>query len=141
MTVRAATALDLAWAHLRSGVLFTQGVRGVAAETKRGTLAGVVAFDGWTPASCQMHVALAAPGACRGLLRAAFAFPFVEARREVVRATIPAHNTRSLRLATHLGFEVRHRTVDGWQAGVDLVHLELRRADCRYLDAPLRRAA
>lgn len=94
----------------------------------------MVAFDAWTPKSCQAHFALASPVAWRHLRKAAFWYAFEHAAKQVVLGIVPAHNRRSLVMARHLGFRETHRVPGGWDNGIDLVVLEMRRADCRWLE-------
>lgn len=127
------------WAANRIGPL-SRNATGISAIRADGSLAGVVAYDAWTPASCQMHVVVDCVAACRALLRPAFAYPFSEAGLRIARAVIPSHRWKAVRLAKRLGFVESHRIKDGWDVGSDLVHFELRREACRYL-LPLAKAA
>jgi RimJ/RimL family protein N-acetyltransferase len=68
---------------------------------------------------------------CRQLLTEAFRYAFGAVG--VLVAIIRASNERSLRLARHLGFKDTYRVADGWQAGEDMLVLEMRRAQCRWL--------
>lgn len=120
------------WVRRAVGGL-TAGAKGIAAIRSDGTVAGVVAYDLWTPAGCRMHLAMETPAATRTLLRAAFAYPFGELGLRLVTAAIPSHRGKAVRFATRLGFSEVHRTKDGWDEGSDIVHLELRREACRYL--------
>lgn len=93
----------------------------------------MVGFDGWTENACQAHMAVDTPVAWRSLLPAAFEYPFRECNRGLILAAIPSHNTKSWGLALHFGFRVAHVVRDGWAVGDDLVLLEMRREDCRFL--------
>ena len=53
---------------------------------------------------------------------------------------IDHRNTRSLRLAKHVGFRHTHTIADGVARGVDMRLLELRRHECKYLPAPVAKA-
>lgn len=132
MIVRAATADRHVWLAARAAYTPGPDFRAIEAVGQDGRTRAMVGFDRWTPAAAHLHVAIEAPGACRGLLRAAFAYLFGEAGRLVALATIREGHARSLRLARHLGFIETHRTPDGWAAGEALVHLEMRRDACRW---------
>lgn len=128
-----ASAHHLAWLAERAGCLRSTELRGLAA-VGHGRLVGVVGFDDWRPNAVGMHVALETPTACRGLLRAAFDLPFVQLGLGMVTARVRSDNTRALELARHLGFSEAWRCRDGWAPGVDLLHLELRREACRFVE-------
>jgi RimJ/RimL family protein N-acetyltransferase len=74
-------------------------------------------------------------------VRPAFEYPFIEAGREVLVGIIPAWNRRSLTMAKRLGLRETHRIRDGFDRGVDLVVLEIRKNECRWLDRGERKAA
>lgn len=132
MRVQAAPVERHAWLAERTGYVPGPSFRALEALGEDGRVRAMVGFDFWTPASAHMHVAIEAPGACRGLLRAAFAYLFGEAGRRLALATIRESNERSLRLARHAGFVEVSRTPEGWDVGEALVHLELRRDNCRW---------
>lgn len=133
MKVRASTFWDLAWLIDRTGYDPPPGFRGVVAVGRDGRIRGLIGFDRWTPASACMHVAVDSPGACRGLLRSSFSYLFQDAGRSLARAEVRASNAASLEATKRVGFREVFRTPDGWSAGEDLVHFEMRRDECRWL--------
>lgn len=130
--VRAATLEEFRWLTERTGYEPGAGFRAIVQEAG-GRLLGLVGFDGWTPGAVWMHVATEAPGACRGLLRAAFRYAFEEAGRRVALGMVRASNKRSLRLAERLGFREVGRLREAWAPGEDMVLLEMRREECRWI--------
>lgn len=87
-----------------------------------------------TPCSIDIHMA-SIPGCHWGnreLLYAAFDYPFNQLRMRRITALIPAKNTRSRRLAEHLGFKMegimRHAYADD-----DMSVYGLLKEDCRWL--------
>lgn len=128
MNVRAAIPPDFSWFHARTGYVLSSNARGLAVGAPPRAM---VAFDAWCPNSAHVHVAIDAPGACRRLVTEAFTWAFGAVG--VLVATIRAGNTRSVRLAQHFGFTERHRVKDGWQVGEDIIVMEMRREDCRWL--------
>jgi hypothetical protein len=100
-----------------------------------GGVRGVVGFDGWTPNSVHMHVALDTPIAARELLRPSFAEAFANGRT-LALGVVRAGNARILRLIRHLGFREAYRMKDGWAVGEDVVLFEMRREECRWLKEP-----
>ena len=123
----------LEWLEKRAGCVLTRNARGIAAIDGRGQVRGMVACDDWTDNAFQYHMAVDSPAAWRVLLLPALRFPFEEAGRRVAVAVIRESNARSLALARHVGFLAVGRIRDGFAVGEDLVQLELRREDCRYL--------
>ncbi len=90
-------------------------------------------YCNWATNSVQVHVAADSPMVWRYLLDPALSYPFLEAGRQIVIATIGSRNVASLRAARHLGFTELARVRDGFEAGSDVVFLELRRENCRRL--------
>lgn len=140
MKVEAARYHELEWLVARTGYAPTQGARAIKATDGEGRIRGMVAFDGWTPASVQAHIALDTPVAWRSLLVPTFDWAFNQLGKRLMVGTILGDNARSLKLATSCGFREVHRVRDGWNVGVDLVFLELRREECRFI-APRKVAA
>ncbi len=139
MNLRAATAEDFAWFRERDGVLTTSAT-GVVAIDASGDVRGMVAYDWTAPASAEIHVWTESMAAFRALLRAAFAYPFLEKGKEFLLASIPSHRWQAVRLAKRMGFEEMSRVHDGWRPGSDLVSFCLARKDCRFLQ-PITKAA
>lgn len=133
MNVVAAVPADFAWLVERTSCAVTSQFRAIKAVDDSGRIRGMVGYDGWTINAVQAHMAVEAPMVWRSLLGPAFAYPFGECNRGLLLAAIPSHNTRSWGLALHFGFRVAHVVRDGWAVGDDLLLLELRREDCRFL--------
>jgi hypothetical protein len=131
--VRAAPPEHFDWILSRTGCARTDGFRAIEAVDPDGRIRGMVAFDLWTVNSVQMHLALEAPVVLRSLLRPAFTYVFEESDRGVAIGIVPAHNARALELDKHIGFREAHRIKDGWAPGDDLVVLEMRKHECRWL--------
>lgn len=111
----------------------SSSMRGLCVRDGRGRIVAGVLYDGWLPNSVQAHMWVASPIACRHLLPHAFLYPFHEAGKGVLWSMIRASNSRSLALAKHLGFREEGRVRDGYAVGEDLVRVEMRREECRYL--------
>lgn len=133
MNVVAATRDDFAWLVERTQCGVTEGFRAIKAVDAEGRTRGMVGYDAWTENAVQAHMAVDSPMAWRTLLRPAFAYPFEECGLGLILAVIPADNAKSVRLAKHFGFQEVWKLRDGWAAGVDLMFLEMRRDDCRWL--------
>lgn len=82
-----------------------------------------------------MHIAIDEPKALtRTFVRAAFDYPFVQAKCSTVFAMIQADNQRSLKLAEGMGFAPL-TTVPGHAAEPELKMLVMRKEDCKWIGA------
>lgn len=132
--VRSAHPDHYAWIARRTRLNIGPGFH--ALEAVRGDkIIGMVGFDGWTATSVAMHVAVDEPHVIRRLLRPSFGLAFYEYGKEVVIAQVLGTNVRSLRLVKGLGFREVFRGTDWVDHGVDMVLLEMRRGECRWLEA------
>jgi RimJ/RimL family protein N-acetyltransferase len=136
--VRPAPPEHFAWIETRAHVVISASFRAMEAVDAQGRILAMVGFDGWTPSSVMLHVALEHPAALRHILRPALGLVFDPAPAgcglRLINATVLGNNARSLRLVRHLGFRETHRIRDGWDVGVDIVLFEMRRRDCRYVN-------
>lgn len=121
------------WLEERVGVELSSSARAIAAVNAAGQVRGMVAYDGWTDSSAQVHVAADAPAAWRALVRPMFQYPFLQGGRTVLIALVRASNKRSLRLAMGLGAEVVCRIRDAAAVGEDLVVVQMRREGCHWI--------
>lgn len=133
MRVTAAAPEDFAWLVERTSCAVSSGMRAIKAVDDAGRIRGMVGYDLWTENAVTAHMAVDTPIAWRSLIPACFEYPFVECDKGLILAVIPADNEKSWGMAGHLGFKLVHTVRDGWARGVDLLMLELRRTDCRYL--------
>ncbi len=120
------------WLCERIGYMPTPHIRCIGNVSKEGKILGVVGFDGWNGASCQMHVAGEGNWVSRELIRATFDYAFNVAGLKVVLGLVPSSNDKALRFDRHVGFSEVARIKGGHPDG-DLVVLQLRREDCRFL--------
>lgn len=142
ISVRAAPESHLPWIAQQARLAVTPQLRAIeAVDERNGRILGMVAYDGWLPNACAMHVAISEPIAVRRLLRPAFGIPFLECKLGIVLAWVLGTNERSLHLVRHLGFKETHRIRDGWEKGVDLVLFEMRRENCKWIPQEARRVA
>lgn len=111
----------------------TKHFRSLGNITPEGKILGVVGFDAWNGASCQMHVAGEGNWLTRELLRCTFDYAFNVAKLNMVIGVIPSGNKQSLRFSKHVGFVEIANIKDGHPDG-SLFVLELRQENCRYLE-------
>lgn len=135
MRVTAGHAEAFEWIETRTGCVLTRNARAIQALDVSGRIRGVIAYDCWTESAVQAHMAVDSPVVWRSLLRPAFAYPFLEAGRSLLLGIIADDNPKSLAMVRRLGFRETHRVMDGWSTGVDLVLFQMRRHECRWLEA------
>ena len=129
------------WMHQRTKPVLAKDTTGFVAYRGNRVVAASV-FDNWTPNSCRVHLAIENPFVLRhGFLEECCDFVFEYADREVALAGIPATNDDSIRFAKHVGFREIFRVRNGYQKDVDLVFLELRKHECRWLTPINRKVA
>jgi hypothetical protein len=123
------------WIKERLHLEVTPGFRAVAACSDDGEVLGMVGFDAWTENAVQMHVAIDDPGVMRSrrFVRDSFAYPFLQAKKGIIYTVTASDNERSLRFQRGLGFREAWRLQDGWNIGVDLVVMVMKRDECRWL--------
>lgn len=120
------------WLCERIGYMPTPHLRCIANVTPEGKILGVVGLDGWNGASAQMHVAGEGSWVSRELIRATFDYVFNVAGLSLVLGLLPSSNDKALRFNRHVGFSEVARVKGGHPDG-DLVIMELRRENCRFL--------
>lgn len=128
------------WIASRLGLHLTPAARGICAVDGQGNVRGGVLYDTWMPNSVQAHMATDTPVAWRVLLPHVFVYPFLgpkadgEEGRGLIFSHIRSSNQRSLAMAKALGFRLAERIRDGFAVGEDLVRVEMRREECRWLN-------
>lgn len=141
MKAQAAPPAHYGWLTERSGYTPGAGFRALEVVDAGGRVRAMAGFDGWTPAAVWLHVVVESPAAARPLLHAAFDYAFHQCSRHLVLGLVRASHTRLLRMADRVGFKVVHRLPGAWEAGEDMVVLQLRRESCRWVSTDARRAA
>jgi hypothetical protein len=131
--VEAAKAQDFRWLQARTSCALTTDFTALKAVDSAGRIRGMVGFCNNTESATQAHMAVDAPIVWRSLLPAAMHYVFEQCRKDILLGAIPSGNARSIRLAQSAGLREVHRVRDGWAKGEDLVLLELRREECRFL--------
>jgi RimJ/RimL family protein N-acetyltransferase len=131
--VQAAPPLHFPWIAERTGCALSPSFRAIEAVDEKHRIRGMVGFDHWMGNSAEMHIALDAPAALRALLQPAFDYLFNQAGKDVAIGIVPAHNAKALAFDKRIGFRELCRIKDGWAKGDDVVVLEMRREECRFL--------
>jgi hypothetical protein len=125
----------------RTGAHLSPAARGIEAVDAAGRIHGMVVCDLWTASAAHMHVALDSAAATRSLVVPAFEWLFQQGGRSLAIGVVRGRNSRSLHFAQRLGFREAYRIRNGWAEGEDMVLLEMRKQDCRWLGANLQRKA
>ena len=94
---------------------------------------GVVGYNGFCGRVCSMHMAGDGNWISREFIKRAFHYPFRQLNLVAVMAPVAETNTRAIELDKKFGFKEVHRVEKGWGDSVDLVVLQLKREDCKWL--------
>jgi hypothetical protein len=132
-SVRAATPGERQWFSEHVGIPLTDMARGIAAVRDDGAIRAMCVFDMWTRNAAYGHLAVIEPIAVRQLMRWAFRWFFLETGKGVLLGSVRASNAKALRLNKHLGFREAHRVKDGTKEGEDMILMEMRREECKWL--------
>ncbi len=120
--------------------LCTQGVelaraadqQGIGLE-RDGELVGGVMYEGFNGHNIWMHCAGIGRWITRDLLKAAFAYPFIQLDVLNVWGWVDASNTKARRLDEHLGFSQQAVLAGAAKDGGDVIIYRMTREECRFL--------
>jgi RimJ/RimL family protein N-acetyltransferase len=119
------------WMSKQTQIPWSSDLRTIGALRDDGTIAAAVAFNGWTPAACFIHVVLdSAHSLSKQFLRAVMSYPFDTVGVRAIYGLTPRDLDRAIRFNEKIGFKKIAETVD-------CVLLELRREACRFLKETL----
>lgn len=141
MIVQAAPLEHVLWLAERAQFNPSMDIKAIEAVDAAGRIHGMAGFDGWTANSVVLTLALDNPACFRQLILAIFHYAFVQAGRGVALATVRGSNVRSLKLCKHVGMREVYRVRDGVAVGEDLVIMEMRREECKWISQADRKAA
>jgi RimJ/RimL family protein N-acetyltransferase len=102
---------------------------------KDGVLVGGVLYSGFNGENIWMHVA--GDGGRwinRAILKAAFAYPFVQLGVSNVWGWVDASNEKARRLDEHLGFKQNAVLTGAAKDGGDVIIYRMTKEECRFLD-------
>lgn len=95
----------------------------------------VIAYDAWMGSTCQLYMAARRTSAPpRSLIRATFQHGFSVLKRTHIFAFVDSNDTSVMRLDLWLGFKEIYRVPAVFDAGGDLVALQMMPGDCRWLE-------
>lgn len=99
-----------------------------------GMIEWVVGFNAFLGKTCQMHVVnLTGKTTPRKLIWAAFHYPFVTCGLEYVFGILNSNNERAVEYDKKLGFTEVNRFHGAHDDGGDIVLLQMKRDDCRWV--------
>jgi len=125
---------DAEYARRVTTVSLSADTRGIVAmEDDHRIHAGIVLFDQFTENSCTAHISITNPMALRGLHIEAFKYAFNQLDKSMILGPVESDNKKALKLNAHFGFTEVARIKDAYADGVDLVLLQMKREDCKYL--------
>jgi hypothetical protein len=119
------------WVAARAGLVRTTDTQAIGEIRGDRIIAGVV-YDGFLGGCCQMHQAIEGRMS-RDFVHAAFHYPFVQMGLNCVLGIVAESNTAALKMDRHLGFKTLCRIKHGGRGGEDVLLMEMRREDCRFL--------
>lgn len=97
-------------------------------------LTAVIGYNGFNGRSCLMHSAIDDPSAItRTFVQEMFRYPFEQMGLTHVLAVVASDNTRALEIDLRVGFREVHRLNGAGLSGADLIILEMKREDCKWL--------
>lgn len=120
------------WLSKRTHVQWSSDLRTIGLLDKDKNIAAVCGFNGHMGNCCQMHIAIEGK-LTRPYIRACFGYPFKTLGYACVIGLVAEGNKDALRFDQHIGFKEVHRIRQGASGGEDLIILEMRREDCRWL--------
>lgn len=119
------------WLAARVGMAWSTDFCAIGRVVDR-QLVGVVGYNSFTGASCQMHMAGEGRWMTREFLQRAFHYPFLAWGFPMVFGTVPSGNTRALDIDRRLGFK-ELIYIPGAHPDGGLHLLQMLREDCRWI--------
>lgn len=120
------------WLRLKIKWCPTPYARAIGAGAEDGRILGVMGFDTWNGASCQISAAGHTGWLTRKFLRAAFDYPFNVLKCNVIMAVTAETNKRALDIDRRLGFTIVARLPKANVDGDLLVHV-MSKDSCKWI--------
>lgn len=121
------------WLCKQIGLPWSPDLRCIGEIGRHAHIRGVIGYNNYNRASVQMHVAGEPGWVSRHILYAAFHYPFVALKCNVVLGLVPSGNKEALRFNRRLGFETLIELEGGHPDGA-LIMMSMRKENCRWLD-------
>ena len=110
----------------------TEHLRVIARVNEQNQILGVVGYDCFNGASCQMHVAGVGNWVSRHFLFAAFDYPFNTCNLKCLLGLTPSSKEDAIRFNQHIGFTEVLRLEDAHPDGALIVY-RMYKTDCRWI--------
>lgn len=122
-----------AWLNERIDIPWSSDFRAIGL-VKNSCLVAVAGYNCFAGRTCHTHIAIL-PGTVvsKEFLRAGFEYPFNQCNLLRVYAWMDEAEGTPLNIDLKIGFQVVHRVPKGAVSGSDLLLIELRRENCRFL--------
>lgn len=121
------------WVARRANLTYSGDTQAIGQMKDDGkTIVAGVVYNAFMGGCCQMHTAIDGR-ITRSFVHAAFHYPFVQLGLNCVLGVVVASNAEALKFDRKLGFKTLCRIRHGGPGGEDVLLLEMRREDCRFL--------
>jgi hypothetical protein len=115
-------------------LLCVEDTQAILAYNIKEELLGAMVFDNWTDTSVHAHFLLRKPMLLRhGFFEVCFGYVFGQSGRDMMYTIIPGNNDKSRRLVKRLGATEKCILEGAFKKGEDMVLVELRKENCKYL--------
>lgn len=121
------------WLCKKIGLTWSSDLRCIGEVGPYAHIRGVIGYNNYNRASVQMHVAGEPGWVSRSVLYAAFHYPFVALKCNVVLGLVPSGNEDALRFNRHLGFVTLNILPNAHPDGA-LVIMAMYKEQCRWLN-------
>ena len=127
---------DWGFVRLHTTILRVEDITGImAVDMDTNTTVGAGLADSFTSTTAQCHIIVTDPMVLRhGLLETVFDWAFNGQGLKALYGWVPANNEKAVKLNKHMGWQVKTVFEDGYAEGVDYLLMELKKADCRFID-------
>lgn len=115
----------------KCGIMWTPDFQALG-RVVDGRLVGVIGFNNFNGASCQMHMAGEPRWVSRGLIETAFRYVFIMRDLKMAFAFVPSGNQVALDIDLRVGFKKLMTIRDAHPDGA-LHVLQMRKENCRWL--------
>lgn len=133
ITFRALALTDFEWVKPHLSIPAVSDMNGIVAEQAGHGVAACVLHN-WTYNSVMAHIVILKPIVIKhGFITEVMEYVFNRCDRKIMLGSVPSDNLKALAFDTHVGFKEVARIKDGYRNGVDIVLIELRKEECRWL--------
>jgi hypothetical protein len=127
---------DWGFVRLHTTILRVEDTTGIMAiDTDTNTTVGAAIADNFTQTSCQCHLIVLGTMLLRHeFLEACADYFFNLQGMNTLYGWVPADNEKAIKVNGHMGWQTKAVFENGYKQGVDYLLMELKKADCKYLN-------